>query len=125
MDVDRSLHDLQRSAAAEASALAALARLLREELLLGAASLVAAALWGLLALVTTVGCVLLLVASSVATALWLDLAWPWALLTGALSAAVLAAACAGLARRRVAEADLSATRRQCAALLASLAGRTP
>ena len=125
MDGDPHLQKLQQSAASELAALSAVGALLREDLALGLSALLRCLLWSVLALVAALGGLLLLAASSVAAALWAGLAWPWALLVGALFGSALSVLCAALARQRLGQADLSATRRQVAALLASLAGQRP
>lgn len=125
MDAASELKAIRDMAAAEAAAVSSLLALLSKDLALGASALLRCAAWLLMAMVAALGALLLLAASSVALALWLGLAMPWALLSGALVASLMAVLCMTLARERLARADLSATRRQARALLASLVGRTP
>lgn len=124
MDASAELKALRETAAAEAAAVSSLLSLAGQDLAFGAAAVLRGVGWLLLALTAAIGSLLLLSASAVALALWLGLALPFALLSGALVAGLLALGCGLLARRRLAQADLSATRRQTRALLYSLIGRT-
>ncbi|MCK7593250.1 hypothetical protein [Pseudomarimonas salicorniae] len=125
MSTEADIKVMREAAAAEADAATALLELLGRDLALGASGVLRCLLWTLLSIFVAGVSLLLLVASAVALGLWLGLAWPWALLSGALAGALVAAGCARLARERLHEADLSATRRQLRALLASFAGEKP
>lgn len=125
MNSEADLKRIEDVAKAQGAAASALLSLLQRDLALGIAALLRCILWTLLGLFAASATLLLLVAGAVALGLWLGLAWPWALLGGALGAGLLAAGCARLARRRLGEADLAASRRQLRALLASLAGTAP
>lgn len=125
MDASAELKALRETAAAEAAAVSSLLSLAGQDIALGAAAVLRSAAWLLMALTAAISGLLLLTASAVALGLWAGLEWPFALLSGALVAGLLALACATLARWRLARADLSATRRQAHALLASLVGRSP
>ena len=125
MSVDADLKALRDAAGAEAAAASALFELLGRDLALGASGLLRCLLWSLLGLFAAIAALMLLVASAVALGVWLGLAWPWALLCGALAAGLFAAIAASLARRRLGQAGLQATRRQLRALAASLAGERP
>jgi hypothetical protein len=125
MSTDADIKAIREVAAAEAAAASAMLTLLGRELALGASGVLRCLLWTVLGVFAATSALVLLVATSVAFALWLGLAWPWALLFGALTAAAAAAGCASLARRRLGEADLSATRRQLRGWMASFGGERP